>query len=47
MIFENPAWDFRSFDYDRDVALADAKLAATMNAFDPDLSGAEERLIVA
>lgn len=38
MVFENPAWDFRSFDYDRDVPMADAKLASPMNAFDPDLS---------
>ena len=38
MVFENPAWDFRAFDYDRDVAFTDAKLADTMNAFDPDLS---------
>ena len=38
MVFENPAWDFRSFDYDRDVSFIDAKLAQTMNAFDPDLS---------
>ncbi len=38
MVFENPKWDFRTFDYDRDVALADKKLGALMNAFDPDLS---------
>jgi len=38
MVFENPAWDFRTFDYDRDVAFADAKLGPTMNAFDPDLA---------
>jgi feruloyl esterase len=38
MVFENPAWDSRTFDYDRDVAFADRKLGALMNAFDPDLS---------
>lgn len=38
MVFENPAWDFRTFDYDRDVEFADRKLGALMNAFDPDLS---------
>lgn len=43
MVFENPAWDFRSFDYDRDMAYADAKLAQTMNAFDPDLSRLRKR----
>jgi feruloyl esterase len=43
MVFENPAWDFRTFDYDRDVAYTDRKLASTMNAFDPDLSGLRKR----
>jgi feruloyl esterase len=43
MVFENPAWDFRTFDYDRDVAMADRKLAQTMNAFDPDLSALRKR----
>jgi feruloyl esterase len=37
MVFEDPAWDWRSFDFDRDVALTDAKLAAVLNATDPDL----------
>lgn len=31
-------WDFRKFDYDRDVATVDARLAAAVNATDPDLS---------
>jgi len=43
MLFENPDWDFRTFDYDRDVALADRKLGSIMNAFDPDLSGLRKR----
>jgi feruloyl esterase len=43
MVFENPAWDFRTFDYDRDVAFTDKKLADTMNAFDPDLSRLRKR----
>jgi feruloyl esterase len=37
MGFENPAWDWRSFDFDRDVALIDGKLANVLNAVDPDL----------
>lgn len=37
MGFENSDWDWRSFDYDRDVALIDAKLAHVLNAVDPDL----------
>ncbi|HUR35561.1 MAG TPA: tannase/feruloyl esterase family alpha/beta hydrolase [Vicinamibacterales bacterium] len=43
MVFENPSWDFRTFDYDRDVPIADARLAATMNAFDPDLAPLRKR----
>jgi feruloyl esterase len=38
MVFEDPSWDFRTFDYDRDLAIAEAKLGDTMDAFDPDLS---------
>jgi feruloyl esterase len=36
-VFNDAAWDWRTFDYDRDVAYADAKLAA-VNASNPDLS---------
>ena len=27
-LFDDPKWDWRKFDYDRDVAYADARLAA-------------------
>jgi feruloyl esterase len=38
MGFENyEKWDWRTFDFDRDVALVDAKLFGTLNAVDPDL----------
>ena len=37
MGFENSAWDWRTFDFDRDVTLIDAKLAHVLNAVDPDL----------
>ncbi len=33
-----PNWDWRTFDYDRDMALLDDLLAAVLNANDPDLS---------
>lgn len=36
-VFNDPKWDWRKFDYDRDVAFAGAKLAA-VNASDPDLN---------
>jgi feruloyl esterase len=37
MGFENSAWDWRTFDFDRDVELIDAKLANVLNAVNPDL----------
>lgn len=36
-VFDDPKWDWRTFDYDRDVAYADKKLAA-VNATSPDLN---------
>ncbi len=38
-----PNWDWRSFDYDRDMALLDDLLAAILNANDPDLDRFRER----
>ena len=38
MAFEDPAWDWRTFDFDGDVRTTDAKLAAILDATDPDLS---------
>ncbi len=38
MVFEDPTWDFRTFDYDRDLGFAEAKLGPILDAFDPDLS---------
>jgi feruloyl esterase len=35
--FEDPKWDFRTFDFDKHVAFAD-RLAPVMNATSPDLS---------
>jgi len=37
MGFGNPKWDWRTFDFDRDVELVDAKLFGVLNAVDPDL----------
>jgi feruloyl esterase len=39
---EDPKWDWRAFDLDRDTALADDK-AGYMNAMDPDLSAFKSR----
>lgn len=43
LVFENPAWDFRTFDYDKDLAFAEAKLGKTFDAFDPDLTRFRQR----
>ena len=36
-LFHKPDWPFRSFDFDRDLAKADAELAPITNATDPKL----------
>jgi len=37
MVFEDPDWDWRTFNYDADLAAAQAKLGDVMDAMDPDL----------
>jgi hypothetical protein len=37
MVFEDANWDFRKFKLDDDAKLADTKMAAILNATDPDL----------
>jgi len=36
-VYDNPAWDFRTFQPDRGTAIADDKFAHALNATDPDL----------
>jgi feruloyl esterase len=43
MVFENPNWDFRTFDYDKDVSFAREKLGAILDAFNPDLTRFRQR----
>ncbi len=43
MVFNDPQWNFRTFDYDRDVPITDRKLAAIINATDPNLSAFRTR----
>ena len=38
-VFDDPNWDWKTFDFDKDVALADKKLGAVLNHTNPDLSG--------
>jgi hypothetical protein len=43
MVFENKAWDYRTFDPDRDTRRADEKFGAILNAIDGDLSNFRAR----
>jgi Tannase and feruloyl esterase len=36
-VFKNPNWDFKTFDFDKDLALADTRDHGTINATDPNL----------
>ena len=36
-VFEDPKWDFRSLDFDRDVRFGDTKAGSILNATNPDL----------
>jgi feruloyl esterase len=42
-VFDDPRWDGRSFDFDKDVAFADRKVGGAMNNFDPDLRAFRDR----
>jgi feruloyl esterase len=37
IVFKNPAWDFKTLDFDKDVALADSLDKGNDNAIDPNL----------
>jgi hypothetical protein len=43
MIYQNAAWDFRAFNPDRDVKVADDAMGQRLNAVDPDLKGLRDR----
>jgi feruloyl esterase len=43
MVFEDPAWDWRTFNYDADLRAAQAKLGDVMDTLDPDLSAFRAR----
>jgi len=38
LVFDGPKWDWRTFDFDKDVALADERVGGAINQIDPDLS---------
>ena len=43
MVFDDPAWDFRKFNFDSDVKTTDEKQAANLNATSPDLKAFKAR----
>ena len=38
VVFKDPNWDFKTFDFDKDVALADKIDDGSLNAIDPNLN---------
>ena len=43
LFYQNSSWDFRTFDFDRDVKLMDEKLGPIRNARNPDLKNFKDR----
>jgi feruloyl esterase len=43
MVLDNASWDYRTFQLDHDLKLADDKLARTLNSTDPDLKRFKDR----
>jgi feruloyl esterase len=43
LVFENPNWDFRTFDFDKDMSTADTKVGRLGNATSLDYSAAAKR----
>ena len=39
VVFQNPAWDYKTFDFDRDTALTAKVDGGLINSLNPDLSG--------
>jgi len=38
MVFDDPSWDFQTFDFDSDMTFTDTKLASILNSTDPEIS---------
>jgi len=43
MVYNDPKWDFKTFNLDRDSKLADEKLGKSLNAIDPNLKAFKAR----
>ncbi len=42
-VFADPTWDWKTFDFDQDVAAGEQKFGAVLNATDPDLGAFKAR----
>ena len=42
-VFDNPQWNWWTFDFDRDLAAADAKIGAMVDQVNPDISAFKRR----
>jgi hypothetical protein len=43
LIYQNAAWDFRAYNLDRDVKVADDSMGGRLNAVDPNLKALKDR----
>ena len=43
LTYQNPDWDFRAFQLERDVKIADDTMGQRLNAVDPNLKGLKDR----
>jgi hypothetical protein len=43
LVYQNPAWDFRTFNFDHDVAFLDEQVGPIRNATNPDLTPFKDR----
>jgi hypothetical protein len=43
MVFDDPKWDFRTFNFDKDLKIGDDKMAGIMNSNNPDMSAFQKR----
>jgi feruloyl esterase len=43
MVFKNPSWDYKTFDFDRDLAYTDETFSHLLDAINPDLRAFRDR----
>jgi len=43
LIYQNAAWDFRAYNFDRDVKIADDTMGGRLDAVDPNLKALQDR----